>query len=162
MQSFINSPEIQVLISQRDLSSHKKSKKLDDTPVENVEFSKREEEILKKIETINFEENFNENDENNENDKATNKKGKGKQTPLTLQELKNLKQQLGDEIFLCDLINDLDLPQNEIVERNPVLEARIKKLKAQQANKEYDSMTRNVDSSRKNVEPTDSIAFQSE
>jgi hypothetical protein len=97
-------------------------------------------------------------------DVSDQKKKKKEAIPVTVKGLKEIKNSLNDNEFLCDLLEDaaIELPQNEIVERNPELEERIEKLKAQQQNRAYESMVRNVDSRRKHTEPEDSIAFQSE
>lgn len=66
------------------------------------------------------------------------------------------------EIYLHELLEDskLILPKNEIVERNPELEARCVKLRLQQDARRYRAMTKNVDSTKKHV-PEDTIAYQS-
>jgi hypothetical protein len=55
---------------------------------------------------------------------------------------------------------DIKLPQPVAEPRNPVLEARIQRLKAEQAAREYRAMTRNVDAVRLR-EPEETIAYQS-
>lgn len=64
-------------------------------------------------------------------------------------------------IYLHELFNDSDviLPIPKESPRNPELEARIQKLKAQQNAREYQTMTKNIDSMRKFL-PEDSIAYQ--
>lgn len=52
------------------------------------------------------------------------------------------------------------LPKPTVILRNPELEERIKKLKAQQNNREYQAMTKGVDPLRKYY-PEDTIAYQS-
>lgn len=66
------------------------------------------------------------------------------------------------EVFLHELVSgeDIVLPEPETLPRNPELEARIQRLKVQQMEREYRSMTKNVDSVRVNY-PEDSIAYQS-
>ena len=59
--------------------------------------------------------------------------------------LKSTPGQFHDLVTKCEMI----LPKPEMAPRNPVLEARIQKLKAKQAQKEYDKMTDNVDPLRK-------------
>lgn len=75
------------------------------------------------------------------------------------------KRKLGDEPeeYLHLLMEDatLILPSNEIQVRNPELEARCVKLRLQQNARVYNAMTRNVDSSRRQI-PEDTIAYQSE
>uniref|UniRef100_A0A8D8QM06 Transmembrane protein 199 n=1 Tax=Cacopsylla melanoneura TaxID=428564 RepID=A0A8D8QM06_9HEMI len=67
---------------------------------------------------------------------------------------------LGD-VFLHELISgeDIVLPEPEVLPRNPELEARIQRLKVQQMEREYRSMTKNVDSVRVN-HPEDTISYQ--
>lgn len=55
----------------------------------------------------------------------------------------------------CELI----LPDNEVIARNPVLEARCQKLREEQQNREYRKMTKNVDAVLKNY-PEDTLAYQ--
>lgn len=165
--SFIKNSEIRVLINEKDLGKYKKKESGDENNQSTVQFTKNELELLRKLDETDFEED--DEQEKSENDEikkrpAEKKQAKDlKQKSLTLQELKDLKNQFGDDQFLCDILNEdavIELPQNEMVERNPVLEERVKRLKAQQANREYNSMTKNVDARRKHHEPTDSIAYQ--
>lgn len=91
-------------------------------------------------------------------------------TMLNLSKLRQLEQILAEEretkkslkVYLHEVIakTRLILPENEILERNPQLEARCEKLRAQQERREYQSMTKNVDSFRKHI-PEDTIAHQS-
>lgn len=69
----------------------------------------------------------------------------------------------GKKIYLHELIegSEIVLPKNQEVPRNPELELRCQKLKAQQENKVYQDMTKNVDNVRKKY-PEDTIAYQSE
>lgn len=55
---------------------------------------------------------------------------------------------------------DIKLPQPVAEPRNQELEARIRRLKAEQADREYRTMTRNVDTVRLH-EPEETIAYQS-
>ena len=154
--SFIINPEIKLVISNKNIPRNKKSK--DDkcshkSTLQQVKFSEREFDLLKnvndwKLEKLSTKEN-----------KKENHVRRDKTTSLTLVEVKQLKHDLGDTSFLCDIIAELQLPANEIVERNPVLEERIKRLKAQQENRVYNSMTKNVDSSRKFI-PEETISYQ--
>lgn len=156
--AFIVNPEISIVISCKSLPKSTKSQdeKSSHTPTEaQVQFSKRELELLKKVNDLKLEKS------------STNEKKKEKlmkrdtTTTLTLSDLKELKKELENTAFLCDIIDgaELKLPENEIVERNPVLEKRIQRLKVQQEQRVYDSMTKNVDSSRK-YEPEETISFQ--
>lgn len=65
-------------------------------------------------------------------------------------------------VYLHELldISELILPRNEVVERNPVLEARIQRLQKEQEDREYRAMTRNVNMSKKFV-VEDTLAYQS-
>lgn len=57
--------------------------------------------------------------------------------------------------------SEVILPQNAEIPRNPELEKRCTLLKAQQQNKQYKAMTKNVDNVRQK-HPEDTIAYQSE
>ncbi|KAK0097563.1 hypothetical protein PV326_001070 [Microctonus aethiopoides] len=65
------------------------------------------------------------------------------------------------EVYLHELIdgNLISLPSPKITPRNPILEARIQKLTAQQNSRAYDAMTKNIDPIKKHF-PEDTIAFQ--
>lgn len=66
------------------------------------------------------------------------------------------------KVYLHELIegSEIILPENQEVPRNPELENRCKKLRAQQENKDYHDMTKNVDNVRKKY-PEDTLAYQS-
>lgn len=66
-----------------------------------------------------------------------------------------------NKIFLHDLLKGclINLPQNQIIPRSEELEKRCQRLKAEQQNKEYNNMTKNVDSLRKKF-PEDTISYQ--
>lgn len=66
------------------------------------------------------------------------------------------------KVYLHELIEgcEIVLPKNPQIPRNPELENRCKKLRAQHENKVYNSMTKNVDNVRKKY-PEDTLAFQS-
>ncbi|KAL4716532.1 hypothetical protein ACJJTC_010196 [Scirpophaga incertulas] len=63
--------------------------------------------------------------------------------------------------YLHDLLEGckIELPNNEIIKRNPILEARCVKLRAQQEAREYRKMTKGVDNVRMRF-PEDSISYQ--
>lgn len=65
--------------------------------------------------------------------------------------------------YLHELLegSKLLLPRNEVLKRNPDLEARCQRLKREQDEIAYQTMTRNVDCVR-NRGPNESIAYQSE
>ncbi|XP_076284023.1 vacuolar ATPase assembly protein VMA12 [Lasioglossum baleicum] len=75
--------------------------------------------------------------------------------------LENYRKTRKDKVYLHELLEgtDIRLPTPKVIPRNPELEARIKKLKAQQDAKEYQAMTKNVDSTRKHL-PEDTISYQ--
>ncbi|XP_014205604.1 transmembrane protein 199 [Copidosoma floridanum] len=86
---------------------------------------------------------------------------------LSLKDIKWLKTFLTEQsngkkkVNLHELLEgvDVQLPQPKITPRNPDLEARIKKLRAQQNNRDYRAMTKSVDNTRKYL-PDDSLAYQ--
>ncbi|XP_035788002.1 uncharacterized protein LOC118464644 [Anopheles albimanus] len=63
--------------------------------------------------------------------------------------------------FLHVLLADcpLVMPENPVQERNPVLEARCQLLRKQQEERDYNRMTKNVDSIRKHM-PEETIGYQ--
>lgn len=63
--------------------------------------------------------------------------------------------------YLHELVkgSQLVLPANEFTERDPKLEARCQRLKREQDDQRYRSMTKNVDCSR-SYEPEETIAYQ--
>lgn len=67
-----------------------------------------------------------------------------------------------NKVYLHELIDgsEIILPKNQTVPRNQELENRCKKLRAEQQNKVYHEMTKNVDNVRKKY-PEDTLAFQS-
>lgn len=66
-----------------------------------------------------------------------------------------------DVPYLYELLegSEINTPENAIIKRNPVLEARCVKLRAQQEAKEYRKMTKSVDNVRMRF-PEDSISYQ--
>ncbi|XP_066259489.1 transmembrane protein 199 [Euwallacea similis] len=66
-----------------------------------------------------------------------------------------------NRIYLHELLegSKVVLPKNEEIPRNPELEKRCQKLKAEQQNREYQNMTKNVDGFRKRL-PEDTIGYQ--
>ncbi|KAM7359291.1 uncharacterized protein ACRADG_004462 isoform 1-T1 [Cochliomyia hominivorax] len=75
--------------------------------------------------------------------------------------LATLRKEQGLDVYLNDILEtcDLELPQNEILKRNPVLETRCQKLREEQQNLEYRKMTKNVDAVLKHY-PEDTVAYQ--
>lgn len=74
-----------------------------------------------------------------------------------------LRREEHTEVYLHHLIqsSEMVLPENEVKPRNPELEARCQRLRAEQQNREYHKMTKNVDAGLKNF-PEDTISYQSE
>ncbi|CAH0724681.1 unnamed protein product, partial [Brenthis ino] len=74
-----------------------------------------------------------------------------------------LKRSNGDKDtpYLHTLLADahIEVPKNEMIKRNPVLEARCVKLRSQQEAREYRKMTKGVDNVRMRF-PEDSISYQ--
>lgn len=66
------------------------------------------------------------------------------------------------KVYIHELLEGADvlLPEPKITPRNPILEARIQKLTAQQSAREYNAMTKAVDPIRK-FYPEDTISYQS-
>ncbi|XP_003424813.1 transmembrane protein 199 [Nasonia vitripennis] len=87
---------------------------------------------------------------------------------LTLNDIKWLKSYVleqrdtsNSKVYIHQLLEGVDiiLPEPKVTPRNPELEARIKKLQAQQDARDYQAMTKGVDNFRKHI-PEDTIAFQ--
>lgn len=89
---------------------------------------------------------------------------------INLNDIKWLNQKLVEKrsadadfnLYLNELLSGsrLVLPRNEILERNPELEARCVRLRLEQEARMYNAMTKNVDSSRTKL-PEDTISYQS-
>ncbi|XP_031839538.1 vacuolar ATPase assembly protein VMA12 [Nomia melanderi] len=95
-------------------------------------------------------------------------KDKEKHISLNLEDIRWLNKYLEEyrkikkeNVYLHELLEEtnIKLPIPKVTPRNPELEARIKKLKAQQDAREYEAMTKSVDSVRRNF-PEDSISYQ--
>jgi hypothetical protein len=135
-----------------------KSEKFEDE-IENVKFSKEEEELIKSLDISDDNEACLEDLEVHENEEIDS------EHKLTLNDLKWLSNTLArlrkdgkTDMYLHELVkgSDLVLPQNEIQERNPELEARCARLRKEQEEREYRAMTKNVDNVRKH-EPDEKI-----
>lgn len=74
-----------------------------------------------------------------------------------------LRKNQGLDVYLNDMLqtSQLVLPENEVIKRNPELEARCQKLREEQQNLEYRKMTKNVDAVLQHY-PEDTVAYQSE
>ncbi|CAG9765702.1 unnamed protein product [Ceutorhynchus assimilis] len=70
-------------------------------------------------------------------------------------------ENLDEKIYLHELLegSEIVLPKNEEIPRNEELEKRCQKLKAEQENRDYQNMTKNVDNFRKRL-PEDTIGYQ--
>lgn len=75
--------------------------------------------------------------------------------------LEGYRESAEEKVYLHELLEgaDIKLPQPKVTPRNPELEARIQKLKAQQSAREYEAMTKSVDNVRRRL-PEDTIAYQ--
>lgn len=76
--------------------------------------------------------------------------------------LREYRKTAAKRVYLHELFDNSDviLPSPKVTPRNPELEARIQKLTVQQNAREYQAMTKSIDSVRKFL-PEDSIAYQS-
>lgn len=75
--------------------------------------------------------------------------------------LKEKRSKASDTPFLHELLegSHVEVPENQVLKRNPDLEARCVKLRAQQEAREYRKMTKGVDNVRMRF-PEDSISYQ--
>ncbi|KAI8438240.1 hypothetical protein MSG28_010847 [Choristoneura fumiferana] len=75
--------------------------------------------------------------------------------------LNNIRTTEKDTPYLHELMEGIEIvmPENSVIKRNPVLEARCVKLRSQQEARDYRKMTKGVDNVRIRF-PDDSIAFQ--
>lgn len=80
---------------------------------------------------------------------------------LTVSDLKWLKHNVDLDVPLHELLTkwDVEVPEPPVIPRNPELEARIQRLKVEQEERDYRSMTKNVDSIRVK-HPEDTIGYQ--
>lgn len=71
------------------------------------------------------------------------------------------KNSKSKKVYLHELLQNVDviLPLPKVTPRNPELEARIQKLMAEQSAKEYEAMTKNINSTRRGY-PEDTISYQ--
>lgn len=157
----------------------------DSENIENIKYTEQEEQILKALSVdgdeteAEFKELIAPEDSDDENSeeattpekKANSGKKPKKQFQITLRDVKWLDRVLVEmradkkcQVYVHELLEncELILPQNEVIERNPELEARCQKLRQKQEEYLYHKMTRNVDNSFKDKEPEDTISFQSE
>lgn len=160
-KSFIIDTGLKVVLNLKKVSPENKKIFLDDKKSKetNVKFSEHELSILKKLDQNNIE---NSNAKQNDSEKI-----KTLKSTIELGRLKyaydlvnKSSKQTKNQIYLNDILIDIVLPINEIRERNPILEKRCEQLRIDQERREYKSMTKNVDTTRKFM-PEDTIAFQS-
>lgn len=80
---------------------------------------------------------------------------------LTVSDVKWLKHNIELELPLHELLTkwDIEVPEPPVIPRNPELEARIQRLKVEQEERDYRSMTRNVDAVRMK-HPEETIGYQ--
>ncbi|XP_062536591.1 transmembrane protein 199 [Armigeres subalbatus] len=147
-----------------------------DTSGKAVEFTDKEQKFLKEQNTANQTKDDVDDETLSIEDKSESpppdilKSAANQSNTLTLslndlkwvhQALNRLRKDDPDVPYLHELMQDCELllPENEIQERNPELEARCQKLRKQQEAKEYEAMTRNVDNVR-TLMPQDTIAYQ--
>lgn len=80
---------------------------------------------------------------------------------LTVPEIRWMKDNVELECPLHEWLQkcQIELPEPPVIPRNPELEARVKRLKLEQQEREYQNMTKNVDASRAKI-PDESIASQ--
>lgn len=80
---------------------------------------------------------------------------------LTVNDLKWLKCNIDLELPIHELLTKwrIDVPEPPVIPRNRELEARIQRLRVEQEERDYRSMTKNVDSIRVK-HPEDSIGYQ--
>ena len=137
--------------------------KLDVVEKSRLEFTHNETNILEHLSTMPL----SDIGTNNIPDYFDNKR-RNVLTSLTLPKIKQVVQVLLENrlnnksiVYLHEMMSEssLVLPANEVLIRNPQLEARCEILRAQQERREYQSMTKNVDSFRKHI-PEDTIAHQ--
>lgn len=80
---------------------------------------------------------------------------------LTVSDLRWLKYNIDLEFPLHELLTKwgIEIPEPPVIPRNPELEARVQRLRVEQEERDYRSMTKNVDSVRIK-HPDDSIGYQ--
>lgn len=147
--------------SKRNLENDKANNKLNQTKVDYL-MTDKDREFLKKFNLDKFSENLN---KNTTKDCSS---GNNSKELLKLEDLHWLYNYLQcenannmDKVYLHDLLEGCSviLPKNIEIPRNEELEKRCKLLKAQQENRDYRSMTKNVDNTRKRL-PEDTIGYQ--
>lgn len=154
-----------------------------DDGVESVKYTAEEEKFLDQLQMDKGEteaefkeliapeaDSDDEEEENVKEEQAARKNKKAeKRFLINLKDVKWLDQVLREkrekdetELYIHEFLEtcELILPENEVLERNPELEARCEKLRQKQQEYLYHKMTRNVDNSFKDA-AEDTISFQS-
>lgn len=135
----------------------------------SVSFDNDEESSSDEIETLSADDSKSTGKNQARKNRAKQREKELSRLTLTLTDLKWLNQYLAklretDESvsYLHELIegSKLILPKNEVIERNPELEARCQKLRREQEEQRYRMMTKNVDCSR-TQDPEETISYQS-
>lgn len=160
-KSFIIDTGLKVVLNLKKVSAADKKLFTDGkkSKESTVKFTENELSILRKLDQNNIENvNVKQNDsEKIKTSKSTIDLGRLKYAyDLIVKSSKETKNQT----YLNDILIDIVLPINEIRERNPILEKRCEQLRIDQEQREYKSMTKNVDTTRKFM-PEETIAFQS-
>ncbi|CAO1298956.1 unnamed protein product [Diamesa serratosioi] len=155
-KSFIIDTGLKVVLNLKNVSAEHKKAFLDGKKSKeaNVKFSEHELSILRKLDQNQI--------ENVNVKQIDSEKIKTSKSTIELGRLKyayDLVLKSSEETYLNDILIDIVLPINEIRERNPILEKRCKQLRIDQEQREYKSMTKNVDTTRKFM-PEETIAFQ--
>lgn len=153
------------------MSTDKSTANLDDF-LKNLAFNGIENDDQGGDSTSDLEADAKEKTHNSKNqsrrDRANKKEKDRSKLTLNLNDLRWINQFLseqreidGNAGYLHELLegSKLVLPQNEIVERNPELEARCVRLRREQDERSYKTMTKNVDCSRTHA-PDDTISYQ--
>lgn len=123
-------------------------------------------QFIKRVESKKEEKIDSENDQNVTEEIQDPKDVKNKDTFLTVGDIKWLhahikKHEHKNSVYLHELFDGSKtlLPENEVIKRNPELEARCEKLRKNQMNRDYRAMTKNVDNVRVK-HPEESISYQ--
>ena len=160
-KSFIIDTGVKAVLNLKKVSTENKKIFTDDKKSKetNVKFSDHELSILKKLDQNNIEKSDAKQIDSNKIKtlKSTIELGKLK---YAYDLINKSSKETKNQIYLNDILIDIVLPINEIRERNPILEKRCEQLRIDQERREYKSMTKNVDTTRKFM-PEDTIAFQS-
>lgn len=139
---------------------------LKNDPENQISKSQIDYKLLKEICPDNYEVHYNQSDRNITQEMEENERKSEyylylsdiewlNETLVRLRKEKDLTCFLHELLEQCAIV----LPENEIIDRNPVLEARCQKLREEQENRVYQKMTKNVDATLKNY-PDDTLSYQ--